>query len=39
MRLGGGLVLLDEFPPKPKGMHWHTYHRLRHNHDVALKNW
>jgi hypothetical protein len=27
--------MLDEFPNKPKGMHWRTYDRLRRVHDVA----
>jgi hypothetical protein len=27
--------MLDEFPDKPKGMHWRTYDRLRRLHDVA----
>lgn len=27
-RLGGGGCFDDPFPPKPKGMHWSTYHRL-----------
>ena len=35
MRLGGTASLLDEFPDKPKGMHWRTYDRLRRIHDVA----
>ena len=25
----------DAFPDKPRGMHWRTYDRLRHIHDVA----
>jgi hypothetical protein len=25
----------EEFPDKPKGMHWRTYERLRRVHDVA----
>jgi len=28
-RLGGGNNLMDPFPPKPKGVHWATYWRLR----------
>jgi hypothetical protein len=35
MRLGGSASMLDEFPAKPKGMHWRTYDRLRRCHDAA----
>ena len=35
MGLGGSANVLDDFPDKPKGMHWRTYIRLRHSHDVA----
>ena len=28
MKLGGSGSMADPFPPKPKGMHWHTYWRL-----------
>jgi hypothetical protein len=35
MRLGGSPSMFDEFPDKPKGVHWRTYHRLRRLHDVA----
>ena len=27
--------MLDEFPDKPKHMHWRTYDRLRRLHGVA----
>jgi hypothetical protein len=28
-------VMLVEFPPKPKGMHWRRYYRLKAAHDRA----
>ena len=34
-RLGGSLGFIDDFPPKPKGMHWKRYERLRNRHDDA----
>jgi hypothetical protein len=34
-RLGGSPNMLDEFPDKPKGMHWRRYDRLRRLHEVA----
>ncbi len=37
-RLEGALGVLDDFPPKPKGMHWQRYHRLRETHDQAVEN-
>jgi len=36
-RLGGSLSMLDAFPPKPKGMHWKRYDRLRRRHDAATQ--
>ena len=35
MRLGGSASMADQFPDKPKGMHWRTYDRLRRLHDAA----
>jgi len=35
MKLGGSASMLDDFPDKPKGMHWGTYDRLRRRHDAA----
>ena len=35
MRLGGSANMFDEFPSKPKGMHWRTYDRLQSLHDAA----
>ena len=34
MRLGGSPDS-EEFPDKPKGMHWRTYDRLYRQHDAA----
>ena len=35
MKLGGSPSIMDEFPEKPKGMHWHTYNRLRDEAEAA----
>jgi hypothetical protein len=35
MDLGGSPNMLEEFPDKPKGMHWRTYDRIRGTHDRA----
>jgi hypothetical protein len=35
MKLGGSANMLDDFPEKPKGMHWRTYERLCRFHDAA----
>ena len=29
LKLGGSGSVIDEFPERPKGMHWKTYNRLR----------
>ena len=34
-RLGGSVSMFEEFPDKPKGMHWRTYDRLRGRYDMA----
>jgi hypothetical protein len=33
--LGGGANVFEEFPDRPKGMHWVTYERLKASHDCA----
>jgi hypothetical protein len=35
MQLGGSGNMFEDFPRKPKWMHWQTYARLRHTHDIA----
>jgi hypothetical protein len=35
MKLDGSPNLLEDFPSKPKGMHWQTYLRLRQKADEA----
>jgi hypothetical protein len=34
-QLGGSPSMLEQFPPKPRGMHWKRYERLRRRHDSA----
>jgi hypothetical protein len=29
--------MLDGFPPKPNGMHWKRYERIRRRHDMAVE--
>jgi hypothetical protein len=36
MKMGGDANVLDDFPPKPKGMHRRTYARLRHVYEVTV---
>lgn len=31
-KLGGSANMLEAFPSKPKGMHWHTYFRMTDQH-------
>ena len=34
-QLGGSPSMFDEFPARPKGMHWRRYNKLRQAHDQA----
>ena len=36
-RLGGFEGIDDPFPPKPKGMHWKTYHKLEAADEMAAQ--
>jgi hypothetical protein len=36
-RLGGSRSMMEDFPPKPKGMHWQRYDRIREVHDRAAE--
>ena len=38
-RLGGSEGLMDEFPPRPRGMHWATYRRLETMAAGADERW
>ena len=38
-RLGGSDDLMDEFPPRPRGMHWATYRRLETMAAAADERW
>ena len=38
-RLGYSGSLDDPFPPKPKGMHWRTYTRLKALDDELQQRW
>jgi hypothetical protein len=29
--------MMEDFPPKPKGMHWRRYDRIREVHDRAAE--
>ena len=38
-RLGGAECLMDEFPPRPRGMHRATYERLQDLDAAADEQW
>ena len=38
-RLGGSDCLMEEFPPRPRGMHWATYRRLEALTIAADERW
>ena len=38
-RLGGSDCLMEEFPPRPRGMHWATYRRLEALEAAADYQW
>jgi hypothetical protein len=38
-RLGGSPNMLEDFPSKPKGMHWRRYGRMRNVHDRASNHY
>ena len=38
-RLGGSNCLIEEFPPRPRGMHWATYRRLEALEAAADNQW
>jgi hypothetical protein len=35
----GNTIGIEEFPPKPRGMHWATYWRLKERYDELLNTW
>src|SRR5262249_17717053 len=35
LKLGGSPNMFEQFPDKPKGMHWKTYDRIRKAYDLA----
>ena len=38
-RLGGSDCLMEEFPPRPRGMHWATYRRFEAQEVAADEQW